>query len=302
MREVVKIMDKLRKLQMVELEILKEFMQICDGYNLRYYADGGTALGAVRHKGFIPWDDDIDVTMPREDYEIFCKDAYKRLNNSFQLQTPETTDDYIFGFASIVNKKVHLIYDFGEGRERLGYAKIDIFPLDGLPDGKLSRKVRRVSATFMKNLWIASMLNKFGNPKRKLSFCERVALWFSRKFNIHIFFNNRKRFIATEKFNKKYSYYDSKFCFHPWSTFSNKATLMTEWLDVGVKLPFEDIEIVVPKKFDQYLKHWYGEYTQLPSENERNWHALKEIIFVSSLLSSTLILAVNSLDEKGLVK
>ena len=67
--------DLLRQVQLIQLEILKDFVKVCNKYNLQYFLDGGTLLGAVRHKGFIPWDDDLDVAMPRKDYDKFCKIA-----------------------------------------------------------------------------------------------------------------------------------------------------------------------------------------------------------------------------------
>lgn len=130
----MKIDPRLRKLQLVELEILNEFVRICEAHSLQYYLVGGTLLGAVRHKGFIPWDDDIDVAMPREDYDSFAQIAPQELNSQYFYQSPETDPYYFLTYAKI-RKNGTKVYE-----ERFKYAKfhkgifIDIFPLDLCPN------------------------------------------------------------------------------------------------------------------------------------------------------------------------
>ena len=86
--------QKLRQLQLVELEILNEFVRICDEYKLQYFLVGGTLLGAVRHQGFIPWDDDIDVAMPRQDYDSFAEICAKELKRQYFYQSADTDPNY----------------------------------------------------------------------------------------------------------------------------------------------------------------------------------------------------------------
>ena len=125
--------DKLRQLQLNELEILREFVRICEKHHLKYVLTGGTLLGAVRHGGFIPWDDDIDVAMPREDYDRFAKVCQPMLAGKYFYQSPETDPDYYLPYAKI-RKNGTLAYE-----PRFQYAQfhkgvfIDIFPLDFCP-------------------------------------------------------------------------------------------------------------------------------------------------------------------------
>lgn len=129
----MEIDPRLRKLQLVELEILNEFVRICEAHSLQYYLVGGTLLGAVRHKGFIPWDDDIDVAMPREDYDSFAQIAPQELNSQYFYQSSETDPYYFLTYAKI-RKNGTEVYE-----ERFKNAKfhkgifIDIFPLDFCP-------------------------------------------------------------------------------------------------------------------------------------------------------------------------
>lgn len=120
---------KLRQLQKTELSILKRFKQICDKHHLRYYLYGGTLLGAVRHEGFIPWDDDVDVCMPYSDYEIFLNVAKKELGEDYFLQTSESDKHFVAPFAKIrLNNSTFLDSKFAKRHINHGIW-IDIFPL-----------------------------------------------------------------------------------------------------------------------------------------------------------------------------
>ena len=89
--------DLLRQVQLIQLEILKDFVKVCNKYNLQYFLDGGTLLGAVRHKGFIPWDDDLDLAMPREDYDTLIEIAPEIFDEPYFLQTPENDIGCFYG-------------------------------------------------------------------------------------------------------------------------------------------------------------------------------------------------------------
>ena len=93
----------------MELEILKEFIGVCANLNLRYFLAGGSVLGTIRHNGFIPWDDDIDVIMPRKDYEIFLEKGQSLMQKQFFIQTYKTEPDYVMGFAKIRNSNTTFI-------------------------------------------------------------------------------------------------------------------------------------------------------------------------------------------------
>ena len=124
-----------KKLQTAILMIAKEIVRLCDENNIPYFINGGTQLGAVRHKGFIPWDDDFDIGMRRADYEKFLKVCEEQLDhNKYFLQTEDTEKNYDFYFAKIQLKVTSIIEDFSKNVQIEHGIFVDIFPYDNIPD------------------------------------------------------------------------------------------------------------------------------------------------------------------------
>ncbi len=124
---------EIKEMQKIELEILKSFSKICDEHKLRYFLSNGTLLGAIRHKGFIPWDDDIDVYMPRNDYMTFLQLVGSSLEPHYKLLTPYNSKEYIYTYAKLYDDRTILIEWPDTVRYTIG-VYIDIFPVDGLPE------------------------------------------------------------------------------------------------------------------------------------------------------------------------
>ena len=126
--------EELKKIQAVELVALKEFIRVCELLKLEYFVDGGTALGAIRHRGFIPWDDDVDIAMPRSDYRKFCKEANKYLSKDFFLQSPYNDKNCPYYYSKLrVNGTEFIEYCNRKVNMHQGIY-IDIFPFDEVPD------------------------------------------------------------------------------------------------------------------------------------------------------------------------
>ena len=129
--------ETLNRMHLLHLDILKEFIRICNKYELRYFLLGGSCLGTVRHQGFIPWDDDIDVGMPRPDYERFMEIAQNELPEYYFLQNSKTDPDYPLCFAKIRDSRTTFIERSVSHLNINHGIYFDIFPLDGLSNGSL---------------------------------------------------------------------------------------------------------------------------------------------------------------------
>ena len=128
-------------LHQIDLKILKEILKICDKYKLVYYMIGGTMLGAIRHKGFIPWDDDIDLGLPRDDYEKFLEVAPKELSANLKLVNYKTDSNYQYYITRILDLNTEVIEERIGNNNKYTHASIDIFPIDGTPNNFILRKI-----------------------------------------------------------------------------------------------------------------------------------------------------------------
>ncbi len=155
----------LRKLQLVELDILKLFSEICEKHGLRYYLVGGTMLGAVRHEGFIPWDDDVDVGMPRPDYEKLLTIVREELPDGYDFLHYKQNEEYKRYFSRLVNRNVK-IHNASNTKLIVENAWVDIFPFDGMPSGNLMQKVHFWHMTAIRFFYHASCFEELVNLNR----------------------------------------------------------------------------------------------------------------------------------------
>lgn len=131
----------IEELQKINLKTLEHVLKIIDKYNLKYYMLGGTMLGAIRHKGFIPWDDDIDIGLPRKDYEKFLEVAINELPDNYKVINFKTDKDYHYYITRVQNINTKLVEIRFKHENKYTHASIDIFPLDGFPNSKLRRDI-----------------------------------------------------------------------------------------------------------------------------------------------------------------
>ena len=156
----------LKRLQDLELEMMLKIDEICKRHDLTYYLMGGTLIGAVRHQGFIPWDDDIDLGMPRPDYEKFLQVAPKELGEEFGILTPYDTEGYPFTFAKVINKKMKILYKNNEKLKKWNIW-VDIFPLDSMPKNTLSFNIRKYLLLYRRCMVMLSALEDVINMDKE---------------------------------------------------------------------------------------------------------------------------------------
>ncbi len=261
--------ETLKRLHKVELEILDDFVKICKENNLTYFLTGGTMLGAVRHKGFIPWDDDIDIGMPRKDYDKFIEIAPKELGNKYYLDCFEYNKNFYLPFAKI--KKNNTVFDEGyfEDDEMHKGIFIDIFPFENVDEINLSLKIR---ANIIKNIGDAVLyknkirkLNQFGRPLLVLllSVFSKKKLMSIQHYYLTKCKNNNSKYINALAGSYHYL----------------KETNLREDIMPSKPILFEGKKYEGMNKPNVYLSKLFGDYMKLPPKEKRINHMPKKIVF-----------------------
>ena len=262
----------LDEVKRIELNILKEFADFCDKNNLKYYLGYGTLLGAVRHKGFIPWDDDIDVLMPRPDYNRFIElTGYNPIKTNLETRMyRDCTHPSIYPFAKVIDNTT-LVYEKGKAKKNRTGLWIDIFPLDGFPQEDLeSAKMTFEKYLKLRNWLDLAVTNVFCIRQNivkkiiKLFFVPFVKLYGVKRFCSKIDLN------AQSYSWDKYDYVADM----TWGD-SLKAFFKKTELEPAFELGFEEYKFKAPACYKQYLTDLYGDYMTPPPESERIPHGFK---------------------------
>lgn len=245
------------------LDLLKEFNRVCSENDITYYAFGGTMLGAIRHHGFIPWDDDLDVIVPRKDYEKLKQVANEgAFKDPFFFQNPSTDKGYPKGFCRLRNSKTTEIpfQDVAMNCNRGIF--IDIFPLDILPDDdkqkeKQKKKLQHIRLLMNSYARYYSGFGVVGTTKIK-----KVAYYVVLPLFLCNLLTTDKLFRKSEKIASKYVNYDYKKAGAVTLLFENDRFIYDSnlWRGKTIWCDFESVKIPVPEEFDSILKHSYGDY------------------------------------------
>ena len=250
-------------LQQTQFNMLKEFVRICDELELTYFLVCGSALGAVKYQGFIPWDDDLDVALPRKDYNIFCEKAQSMLPKHLFLQNHYTDKYYPLIFSKIRNSNTTFIEkSYAESNINHGIY-IDVFPLDGYPDD-LRQQKKLEKEKYRYNLTRLCCLNVSRTWKTSL------LVTFQKLCGIH---RNPSRFVdRLEKYISRYSTDTANiWCNHGnWQGALEYAS--REQYGDGIWAEFEGLPVRIPEKFDEYLTQKYGDWRSDLPESEMVGH------------------------------
>ena len=254
--------ETLDKLHQIHLEILNEFAKICNKHNLSYSLAYGTLLGAIRHSGFIPWDDDVDVFMPRKDYEEFLKIAVNELDSKYYLDCFNTNKNYLLQFAKI--KKNGTIFD-EEATHHLNGHKgifIDVFPMDNVYD---NIKRSYFDAILIKNITntitIKSKISKLKEARHP------IIVTFFRIFSIKTLMKIQKWLSTKNKNNNS----KNVVCYYSVYPFK-KEVFPREDIFPTTKVTFEGNKYDAIKNYDKFLTNLYGDYMKLPPKEKRVNH------------------------------
>lgn len=249
------VTEKTKKIWATELSILEKFDQVCKKHHLTYYAFYGTLLGAVRHQGFVPWDDDIDVAMFRDEYEKFQAIAPQEFSDPYFFQSA-INDNLIFTFSKIRDSRTTAV-EFNDPYSNQGIF-IDIFPLDIAPDGT---PILNNISNIQYAIWCTII-----DPERVYECIQQGREFILSKDLLLDLLNMdmRKRFKLFESFNlDHFGQSELVIDLNYIITNSFYNPLKKEWFQKVEYLPFENMTIPVPAEYDKILTSTYGDYHQM---------------------------------------
>lgn len=257
--------DELKKIQIGILDFIDGF---CSSHEIKYYLTGGTLIGAIRHKGYIPWDDDIDICMMREDYDKFIELLREANNPTYKVYSHTFLKDYPAPYAKVINNNTVLIentvFPYAMG------VFIDVFPLDTIP---LSKKLqKRLYNKFNMYYGMLQMKQIKWNTRRKL--VKNLFIEFSRLILKLIPIS----YIVNKMHNNAIQYkdMDSPLCGDVVWGYGIREITKREFFENTILAEFEGKKYSIPQGYDMFLKGLYGDYMQLPPvEKRRSTHGFK---------------------------
>lgn len=267
--------ENLKKIQQIELDILIEVDRICKKYEIEYFLDFGTLLGAVRHHGFIPWDDDIDIGMTRDNYEKFLKIASSELKEDYFLQNVHTEKETPFLYSKIrKNGTLYLQNSLKKLKIHHGIF-IDIFPYDYFPE---------VSKNKIKFFKLMNKMHRLVSVPERVVISDNTLKWKiisgirNKLYKISNFlFSKEKLERVIDKAMKKYSSNNSNFvmcCLIPRPT-----PILLKNMYPFEYIAYEGIKFPVIQNREEYLTKIYGDYMKLPKESERRGHEVVKVSY-----------------------
>lgn len=254
--------EKLRNLQLTQIEILKEIDLVCKKNNLKYSLYAGTLLGAIRHKGFIPWDDDLDICMPRKDYEKFLEIWKDKEHPGFLIQNKEREKNFSQSFTKI-RKKHTTFLQKGEPKNQYHTGIfVDIFPIDRMPNGFLKRKIFQIEC-ILYQIYTREFAPIYGKKWEKIS----------TNFLLFIIPKKCRPTVRKKLLNriKKWNCDKSLHTIAIETVSTIKMPLPINLLDEYIDMEFDGERFMCFKMWDEYLSLKYHNYMHWPPEKERVW-------------------------------
>ena len=261
----------LQRYKKIICEIARSFDNFCTVHNLRYFGIGGTAIGAIRHKGIIPWDDDIDFVMPRKDYDQFLSLSKTELDSQYEVFSHHNYALYHLSMAKMCKANTSLLPS-RQIRIMLG-AFIDIFPMDGLPDtdkeGRIEyfnnyQLIRHKAEAVSKFYTIRSIFSSIKHRNWEELRNQFISHWY------HIRGKHNDLFDQCDRILKSYPFDDAQYVAYFGTNRSAKIISPKSWFDDYYYAPFEDFEIRLPIGIHQYLSQVFGDYMKLPNPEDRS--------------------------------
>ena len=245
------------ELKSIQLDLLQKTADFCESNGLRYFLIGGTLIGAIRHKGYIPWDDDIDIAMPREDYDIFVK-TFNKPENYYQVTNISIDTDYALAFAKVYDNRT-IIKQLQYPSDKFGVF-IDVFPADGVKDAAQVYKIMRLRkflntkrANYYRRTLSKNIINTFGKILLLPFSAHQIATWIDNEARKYAFGSVPKAGVIANPYGP--------------GEIVDKSVF-----DSDIYQEFEGRKYRIPVGYDKWLRSIYGDYMQLPPEKDRVTH------------------------------
>ena len=247
----------LDELKSIQLDLLQKTVDFCESNGLRYFLCGGTLIGAIRHNGYIPWDDDIDIAMPRSDYDLFVK-SFNQPDNYYQVVNLDNNSKYAYSFAKVYDNRTVMNELYYPG-DTFGVC-IDVFPADGVKSAAQIHKIkllRKFLNTKRANFYNRTLLKKVINTIGKMVLlpfsAHQIATWMDNEARKYAFGSLPKAGVIANPFGP--------------GEMVDKTVF-----DSDIYHEFEGLKCRIPVGYDTWLRSIYGDYMQLPPEEDRVTH------------------------------
>ena len=259
------VTEKMKKIWAVILDLYLEFARICDKYQLKYYGYGGTILGAIRHEGFIPWDDDLDVCMPREDYEKLISVAPEELSDPYVMQTPQTDPGYYKTIARLMNKNTTYVSRAFLHSGMAHGCILDILPLDNCNPETIEKDMEMIKVSAKR---CSEYLKRNDTD---IMTTEQYDSW-----KQHMTDDPMKEWLNIQRIATQWNSIDSDYyCMMAYVIPAGRYNkpVPKEWFKSSINKKFERVEVKVPYDYESLLLSIYGDYMQFPPVEKRGtWH------------------------------
>lgn len=258
----------LTEIKTIELNILIDFDEFCKKNNLRYYLSGGTLLGAIRHKGFIPWDDDIDLCMSRKDYEKLIDIFPDKYKEKYVLRSIKKKN-FLYPFIKIVNIKTKIDYEYTKN-EFENNLWIDIFPVDGLPNDEKNLKKVYDKVNFYRKL----LLLNFAKVNKGKTLLKRIVkpllIIIAKLVGINFCLKKIENIALTYDYDKA-DYVGAI----TWGLYGIGERMKKSEFEKVVYADFEGYRFPIFSCWDSYLRGLYKNYMELPPIEKRKTHDME---------------------------
>lgn len=269
-------MESMEKLHALELKIALEIKRICEKHDIAYFLTAGTLLGAVRHEGFIPWDDDMDIGMLRCDYERFAEACRQDLGPEFFFQTWDTDPGFPFSYGKVRLKGTHMAERFAQDASTLCDGLfVDVFPFDSVPENAVEERLQALRYYFCKRiLWIKKGM---GTSMKSESLKKRMKYYLFKAFAGLFDYDKVKTYYRNTQ--KKYNGRKTRKVVTDGAYAYRKESIERSWTENLKPVGFEGVQFPAFRDAADYLSYFYGDYMTPPPEDKRGGHDLLEIDF-----------------------